>query len=118
MIRASMIEVLESDYVALARLKGLREWRVITRHAFINGSGPTIQASAIALAYLAGGVVVVEAVFSYPGLGLALVEAVESRDVPVIQSVTLLFALVYVVVNILADIVTVLVTPRLRTGAR
>jgi len=118
MIRASMIEVLESDYVAMARLKGLRERRVILRHAFVNGSGPTLQASAIALAYLAGGVVVVEAVFRYPGLGTELINAVKSRDVPVVQAITLIFASVYIVVNIVADVLTVLVTPRLRTASR
>jgi peptide/nickel transport system permease protein len=119
MVRVSMVEVLESDYVAMARLKGLRERRVIVKHALINGSGATIQVSAIALAYLASGVVVVEAVFGFPGLGSALVSAVQSRDVPVIQAITLLIGAAYVVVNIAADVLTVLVTPKLRTaGAR
>lgn len=116
MIRASMIEVLESDYVSMARLKGVSERRVVLHHALINGAGPSIQASAIALAYLAGGVVVVEAVFRYPGLGSALVGAVQSRDIPVVQAITLIFASVYVVVNIVADVITVLATPRLRTA--
>jgi peptide/nickel transport system permease protein len=116
MIRASMIEVLESDYVAMARLKGVSERRVVLHHALINGAGPSLQATAIALAYLAGGVVVIEAVFRYPGLGTVLVSAVQARDVPVIQAVTIMFASVYVIVNILADVLTVLVTPRLRTG--
>lgn len=118
MIRASMIEVLESDYVATARLKGLPERRVVTRHALVNAAGPTIQVSAIALAYFAGGVVVVESVFGYPGMGSALVAAVESRDVPLIQAITLFFALIYVGVNITADLLTVLITPRLRTASR
>ena len=116
MIRASMIEVLESDYVSMARLKGVKEWRVVIHHALLNGAGPSIQATAIALAYLAGGVVVVEAVFRYPGLGSELVSAVQGRDIPVVQAIVLIFAAVYVVVNILADLITVLVTPRLRTA--
>jgi peptide/nickel transport system permease protein len=116
MIRASMIEVLESDYVSMARLKGVKEWRVVIHHALLNGAGPSIQATAIALAYLAGGVVVVEAVFRYPGLGSELVSAVQGRDIPVVQAIVLIFASVYVVVNILADLITVLVTPRLRTS--
>lgn len=116
MIRASMIEVLESDYVSMARLKGVKEWRVVLRHALVNGAGPSIQATAIALAYLAGGVVVVESVFRYPGLGSELVSAVQGRDIPVVQAIVLIFAAFYVVVNILADLVTVLITPRLRTA--
>jgi peptide/nickel transport system permease protein len=116
MIRASMIEVLESDYVSMARLKGVKEWRVVLRHALVNGSGPSIQATAIALAYLAGGVVVVESVFRYPGLGSQLVSSVQTRDIPVVQAIVLFFAAFYVVVNIVADMITVLITPRLRTA--
>lgn len=116
MIRASMIEVLESDYVTMARLKGVKEWRVVVQHALVNGAGPSIQATAISLAYLAGGVVVVESVFRYPGLGSELVSAVQNRDIPVVQAIVLIFAAVYVIVNILADLTTVLITPRLRTA--
>jgi peptide/nickel transport system permease protein len=116
MIRASMIEVLESDYVSMARLKGVKEWRVVVQHALINGAGPSIQATAISIAYLAGGVVVVESVFRYPGLGSELVSAVQARDIPVVQAIVLIFAAVYVIVNILADLITVLITPRLRTA--
>jgi peptide/nickel transport system permease protein len=116
MIRASLIEVLESDYVSMARLKGVKEWRVVMHHALINGAGPSIQATAISLAYLAGGVVVVESVFRYPGLGSELVSAVQTLDIPVVQAIVLIFAAVYVVVNILADLTTVLITPRLRTA--
>lgn len=117
MIRASMIEVLESDYISMARLKGVKEWRVVLHHALRNGAGPSLQVTAISLAYLAGGVVVVESVFRYPGLGSELVQAVSSRDLPVVQAIVLIFAAVYVVVNILADLVTIMITPRLRTAA-
>lgn len=115
MVRASVIEVLESDYVAMARLKGLSERRVVLRHAFVNAAGPTLQVIALVLAYLAGGVVVVETVFQYPGIGLALVNAIQNRDLPVVQALVLLIALVYTVVNIGADVLTTLVSPRLRT---
>jgi peptide/nickel transport system permease protein len=114
-MRASMIEVLESDYVEMARLKGLPERTVLIRHALPNAIGPVFQVIAINLAYLAGGVVVIESVFNYPGIGLALVDAVNNHDIPVVQALAMLIAAVYVVLNLLADVATILVTPRLRT---
>jgi len=117
-MRASMVEVLESDYVTMARLKGLPNRTVIWRHAVPNAIVPAIQVSALQLAYMAGGVVVVEYVFSYPGIGAALVDAVGNRDVPVVQALSLIIAAVYVVVNVGADIFTILATPRLRTAER
>lgn len=114
-MRASMIEVLESDYVEMARLKGLPERVVLLRHALPNALGPTLQVIAINLAYLAGGIVVVEYVFNFPGVGSALQDAVVSRDLPVVQALAMLIAAVYVALNLLADIATILVTPRLRT---
>jgi len=104
-MRASMIDVLESEYVEMARLKGLPERVVILRHA-------------LSLAYLAGGIVVVEFVFNYPGVGAKLVDAVHNKDLPVAQTVTLLIAAVYVLVNLLADVVTLLVSPRVRTSLK
>ncbi len=114
-MRAAMVEVLESDYIEMARLKGMDERTVLWRHAIPNGIGPSLQVIALNLAYLAGGVIIVERLFNYPGLGTALADAVRSRDMPVVQFLTLLIATVYVVTNLLADIGTVLVTPRLRT---
>jgi peptide/nickel transport system permease protein len=114
-MRASMIEVLESDYVEMARLKGLPERTVIVRHALPNALGPTFQVIAINLAYLAGGVIVVEYVFNYAGIGGALRDAVSTQDLPVVQALSMLIAAVYVVLNLLADIATIIVTPRLRT---
>lgn len=114
-MRASMIEVLESDYVEMARLKGLPERSVILRHALPNALGPTLQVIALNLAWLAGGVIVVEYVFNYAGIGGALRDAVETRDLPVVQALAMLIAGVYVALNLLADIGTILVTPRLRT---
>jgi len=117
-MRGSMVEVLESEYVTMATLKGLPRRTVIWRHAVPNAIVPAIQVTALQLAYLAGGIVVVEFVFSYPGIGAALVEAVGNRDMPVVQAVTMLMAGVYVGLNILADVATILVTPKLRTAAR
>lgn len=117
-MRGSMVEVLESEYVTMATLKGLPKRTVTWRHAVPNAIVPAIQVTALQLAYLAGGVVVVEFVFSYPGIGAALVEAVGNRDMPVVQAVTMLAAGIYVGLNILADVATILVTPKLRTAAR
>ncbi|MDQ6688157.1 MAG: ABC transporter permease [Actinomycetota bacterium] len=114
-MRASMVEVLESDYVEMARLKGLTERTVLVRHALPNAIGPVFQVIAINLAYLAGGIVVVEYVFNYPGIGSAMQDAVVNHDLPVVQALAILIAAVYVVLNLLADIATILVTPRLRT---
>jgi peptide/nickel transport system permease protein len=114
-MRASMVEVLESDYVEMARLKGLSERLVLRRHALPNALGPTFQVIAINLAYLAGGVIVVEYVFNYPGIGGALKDAVQNHDIPVVQAIAMLIAGLYVVLNLLADIGTILVTPRMRT---
>jgi len=114
-MRASMVEVLESDYVEMARLKGLSERTVLWRHAMPNAIGPTLQVIAINVVYLAGGVIIVENIFNYPGLGLAMRDAVIDVNVPVVQFIAMLFAAISVVVNLLADIGTILVTPRLRT---
>ena len=114
-MRASMIEVLESDYVEMARLKGLPERTVLARHALPNALGPVFQVIALNLAYLAGGIVVVEYVFNYSGIGSALQDAVVNHDLPVVQALAMLIAAVYVVLNLLADVATIMVTPRLRT---
>lgn len=114
-MRASMIEVLESDYIEMARLKGLPERTVLIRHALPNALGPVFQVIALNLAYLAGGIVVVETVFNYSGIGWGLQEAVVNHDMPVVQALAMLIAAVYVVLNLLADVATIMVTPRLRT---
>ncbi|MGO1409993.1 ABC transporter permease [Microbacterium sp. JB110] len=115
MMRATMLEVLDSGYVEMARLKGVPERRVILRHALPHAIGPVAQVVAIQLAWMAGGVVVVEFLFRYPGLGQALIEAVNYRDVMVVVAITMIVAVIYVVVNLLADIVGILANPKLRT---
>ena len=114
-MRASMIEVLESDYVEMARLKGLPERTVLVRHALPNALGPVFQVIALNLAYLAGGIIIIEVVFNYAGIGSAVQEAVLNHDLPVIQALAMLIAAVYVILNLLADVATILVTPKLRT---
>jgi peptide/nickel transport system permease protein len=116
LVRASTIDVLESEFIYMARLKGLPDRTILTRHALPNALIPAIQASALVLAYLLGGVVVVEYLFGYPGLGGALLEAVQNRDLPVIQAIVLIFAAGIVVFNLVADITIILANPRLRTA--
>ncbi len=114
--RASLVEVLESDYVEMAELNGIGDRSIAWRHALPNAIGPTLQVIALSLAFMAGGVVVVEQVFDYPGVGSALVGAVALHDVPTVQAISLFIAALYIACNTLADIGTVLVTPRLRTA--
>lgn len=117
MVRGSMIEILESDYVRMARLKGVPERSVIFHHALRNALVPTIQVIALTIAWLAGGIVVVEVVFDYPGIGQGLAQAVSVRDLPVVQALTLVIAGTYVVLNLLADVMTILLTPKLRQAS-
>ena len=114
MVRAATIEALQSDYAEVARLKGVSARRLLFRHALPNATAPAVQVFGLNVLYLAGGIVLVETVFQYPGVGLALVSAIQSRDVPVIQGVVVLLAIVYVALNILTDLVVLLVTPRRR----
>jgi peptide/nickel transport system permease protein len=114
MMRAAMVEALESDYVEMARLKGVPEWRIVLLHALPNAIAPTIQVIGLGFLYLAGGVVVVEYVFNFPGIGQGLVYAVDARDIPVIQFIVLVLAAFYVVMNILTDVIALMSTPRRR----
>jgi peptide/nickel transport system permease protein len=114
LIRASLMDALASEYVVTAKLKGLPPRVVILRHALRNSLVPSIQASALTLAYILGGAVVVEFIFQYPGLGSALQSAVAQRDIFVIQAIVLIFAVGYIAFNMAADMLTILTTPRLR----
>jgi peptide/nickel transport system permease protein len=116
MLRDNLIEVLDSDYVRMAELKGLPVRRVLLRHALPNALVPTLNVTALNLAYLVGGVVVVEKVFSYPGFGSLLVDSVSLRDLPVIEATVVLAAFVYIVANLVADAAAILLNPRLRNG--
>ena len=116
MLRDNLIEVLDSDYIRMAELKGLSRGRVLLRHALPNALVPTLNVTALNLAYLIGGVVVVERVFSYPGFGTLLVDSLQLRDLPVIEATVMIAALVYVSANLVADIAAILLNPRLRTA--
>jgi peptide/nickel transport system permease protein len=116
LVRASMIEALETDYVTQARLRGIPERRVLWRHAAPNALVPAIQGLALTLSVLVGGTIVVEVVFAYPGIGSALNAAVGSRDIPMLQGLVLILTTAVVGVNLAADLLTVLLTPRLRTS--
>ena len=114
MVRAAMIEALTSDYAEVAQLKGVSTGRLLFRHALPNSIPPAVQVFGLNLLYLAGGIVLVETVFQYPGIGLTLADAVRTRDVPVLQFIVVLLAVFYVTLNILTDLLVLLSTPRRR----
>ena len=113
MTRASIINLLASPYIEMAQLKGIKPMRIIMRHALPNALAPIANVIAINLAYLVVGVVIVEVVFVYPGLGQLLVDSVSKRDIPVVQACSMIFASVYILLNLLADIISIVTNPRL-----
>jgi peptide/nickel transport system permease protein len=114
MTRTSVLAVMSTPYIEMAFLKGLSRSRIIVRHALPNAAAPIISVVALNLAYLIVGVVVIEVVFVYPGIGQLMVDAVSKRDVPVVQACGLIFAAAFVILNTVADILAILVNPRLR----
>ena len=113
MTRAAIINLMASPYIEMARLKGLSPLRIVLRHALPNALAPIINVIALNLAYLITGVVVVEVVFVYPGLGQLMVDAVANRDIAVVQAVALIFAAAYVTLNLVADVLSTVTNPRL-----
>jgi peptide/nickel transport system permease protein len=113
MTRASIINLLASPYIETARLKGLSRGRVVVHHALPNAWAPIVNVVAVNLAYLIVGVVVVEVVFVYPGIGQLMVDSVRARDIPVVQACALIFALAYIALNLIADLVAIVTNPRL-----
>jgi peptide/nickel transport system permease protein len=114
MTRASVLQVMASPYIEMAYLKGLPKWRVVVQHALPNALAPIVNVIALNLAYLVVGVVVVEKVFVYPGMGQMLVDAVSKRNIPVVLACGLIFAVVFILLNILADVLSIMSNPRLR----
>ena len=110
--RAAIVNLLASPYIEMARIKGVRPWRVIVHHALPNALAPIINVVVLNLAYLIVGVVVIEVVFTYPGLGQLMVDSVSKRDVPVVQATCMIFASVYIVLNLVADILSIVADPR------
>jgi peptide/nickel transport system permease protein len=115
MVRAGMVETLNAEYVTMARLNGFSEGLVVRRYALRNALAPSVQVLAQNVQYLVGGIVVTEYLFNYPGLGKELVDAVAIRDVREVQVVALLIAAFYILINIVADLLVVLLVPKLRT---
>jgi peptide/nickel transport system permease protein len=113
MTRAAIINLLASPYIEMARLKGIAPARVILRHALPNALAPIVNVVALNLAYLVTGVVVVEVVFAYPGLGQLMVDSVAKRDITVVQACSLIFAGVYIGLNLLADVLSIATNPRI-----
>ena len=116
-VRATTIDTLRQDYVAMARLNGYKESRVVWRYALRNALPPSIQTIAQTLQYLLGGIIITESVFAYPGIGTTLVQAVSSRDIQLVSVIAFLLAAVYIAINIAADVIVVLLVPKLRTRA-
>nr|NLU60307.1 ABC transporter permease [Pseudomonas sp. BIGb0427] len=113
MTRAALINLLASPYIEMARLKGISQARIVFHHALPNALAPIINVVALNLAYLVVGVVVVEVVFVYPGLGQLLVDSVSKRDIPVVQACSLIFAATYILLNTTADVLSIASNPRL-----
>jgi peptide/nickel transport system permease protein len=116
LIRSSMLEVLQEDYVRTARAKGLGERLVVYRHAFRNAAIPFVTVTGISLGFMLSGTIVIETVFSWPGMGRLIVQAVPGRDFPVIQAGVFVFALIFVLLNLLVDVLYTVVDPRVRLG--
>ena len=113
MTRAAIINLLASPYIEMANLKGMTRSRIIVKHALPNAWAPIFTVIAFALAYLVVGVVIVEVVFVYPGLGQLLVDSVSKRDIPVVQACSMIFASVFILLNLTADVFSILTNPRL-----
>ncbi|MFH5775583.1 ABC transporter permease [Paracoccus sp. NGMCC 1.201697] len=114
MTRAAMIGVLDSPYVEMALLKGASRPRMVLRHALPNAVGPIVNAVALSLSYLVGGVIIVETVFNYPGIARLMVDSVATRDLPLIQSCAMIFCIGYLILITVADVIAILSNPRLR----
>ena len=113
MTRAAIINLLASPYIEMVRLKGITPMKIILRHALPNALAPIVNVVAINLAYLVVGVVIVEVVFVYPGLGQLMVDSVSKRDIPVVQACSMIFASVYILLNLSADIISIVTNPRI-----
>ena len=114
MTRAGILNVMNSPYIEMAILKGVKRRRIILRHAFFNAIGPIVNVIALNLAYLVSGVVIVETIFAYPGLAKLMIDGVQTRDLPLVQACAMIFCGTYVILIILADVAAILSNPRLR----
>lgn len=115
MVRSSVIQVMASDYVQMAILKGVPYWKMVFKHVLPNALLPAINVVALTIAWLLGGVVVTEVVFNYPGLGRLVIESISNRDLPVVQALAIILASIYVSINLIADLITLMLNPRLKS---
>ena len=115
MVRSSVIQVMASDYVQMAILKGVPYWKMVFKHVLPNALLPAINVVALTIAWLLGGVVVTEVVFNYPGLGRLVIESISNRDLPVVQALAIILASIYVIINLIADLLTLMLNPRLKS---
>ncbi len=114
MTRASIVNLLASPYIEMAKLKGIRPARIIVKHALPNAWSPIIQVVVLNIAFMVVGVVIIEVVFVYPGLGALMVDSVQLRNMPVVRATAMIFATAYILLNLLADILAIISNPRLR----
>ena len=115
MVRSSVIQVMASDYVQMAILKGVPYWKMVFKHVLPNALLPAINVVALTIAWLLGGVVVTEVVFNYPGLGRLVIESISNRDLPTVQALAIILASIYVSINLIADLMTLMLNPRLKS---
>ena len=115
MVRSSVIQVMGSDYVQMAILKGVPYWKMVFKHVLPNALLPAINVVALTIAWLLGGVVVTEVVFNYPGLGRLVIESISNRDLPTVQALAIILASIYVSINLIAELLTLMLNPRLKT---
>lgn len=116
MVRSAMIDVMASDFVQMAQLKGVPYWRIVFLHALPSAMQPAINVIALTIAWLLGGVVIIEQVFNFPGIGTLMIRAIYDRDLPLVQAIALILAAVYILCNLLADLASLALNPRLRSA--
>jgi peptide/nickel transport system permease protein len=116
LVRTNMIDVLTSDYVQMARLKGVPERQIVFKHALPNAMLPTINVVALTLAWLLGGVAIIETVFNFPGIGKLMISAITDRDFALVQGIAIILAAIYISLNLIADVLSLILNPKLRTA--
>jgi peptide/nickel transport system permease protein len=116
LVRTNMIDVLTSDYVQMAKLKGVPHWSIVFKHALPNAMLPTINVVALTLAWLLGGVAIIETVFNYPGIGQLMITAITDRDFALVQGIAIILAVIYIALNLIADVLSMILNPKLRTA--
>jgi peptide/nickel transport system permease protein len=116
LVRTNMIDVMTSNYVQMAQLKGVPRTKIVFQHALPNAMLPSINVIALTLAWLLGGVAIIETVFNYPGIGKLLVNAIGDRDLALVQGIAIILASIYIGINLIADLLALVLNPRLRTS--